>query len=136
MYWNLIAVKAFSHQIDCFCPGEIHREVLRIEQSDIIKVTNERNFTATNGWYVMVILDDRYRFYMALHDLEHYYEIGEILLKEDIDLQLNYYDFQVNQALDKKDEVMFNYFSEQLIKMNKLKWKLDGYLEADELFYI
>ncbi|WP_163581419.1 IDEAL domain-containing protein [Gracilibacillus saliphilus] len=133
---DFIVGQSFSHQIECFCPGSIHTEVLRIEQADIIKVTNERKYIIGNGWYFKAVVVDYYCFYIALEDLEYYNAKGQILLMEDIELSLNYLNFQIDQALDNKDEANFRLFSEQLIEVNQLKVKMEKYLESDDLFYI
>ncbi|SFL73109.1 IDEAL domain-containing protein [Gracilibacillus orientalis] len=133
---DFIVVQSFSHLIDCFCPGSIHTEVLRVEQADIIRVTNERKYIVHNGWYCKAIVDDHYYFYIALEDLEHYYTKGQILAMEDIELNLNYLNFQIDQALDNKDESNFKLFSKQLMEVNQLKVKLEKHLDADKLFYI
>ncbi len=133
---HFIVVQSFCHQTDCFCPGSIHSELLRIEQGDIIKVTNERKFTAHNGWYYMVVLEDENYFYIALSDLEQYYARGQIFLREDIEWNMNYLNCQVDLSLDRKDEVRFKYVSKQLIEANKLKKKLEKYEENDQLFHV
>ncbi len=135
MYQDFIAVQAFTHKVDCFCPGSIHSEVLRIEQADIIRVTNERKYVANNGWYMMVEVDNQYNFYIALTDLERYYKTGQILLKDDIEFNINYLNAQVDRSLDNKDEAMFKLFSTQLIEVSRLKVKLEKNLEAGALNY-
>ncbi len=133
---HFIAVQSFCHQTDCYCPGAIHSELLRIEQADIIKVTNERKYTAHNGWYYMVVLGDEYYFYMAISDLEQYYARGQLFSPEDIEWKMNYLNCQVDQSLDRKDEVRFRYVSKQLIEANKLKKKPEKYAEDDQLFHV
>ncbi|RCW77035.1 IDEAL domain-containing protein [Saliterribacillus persicus] len=136
MYQDFIAVKAFTHKVDCFCLGSIHSELLRIEQADIIRVTNERKYVANNGWYMMVEVDNQYNFYIALTDLERYYTTGQILLKDDIEFNINYLNAQVDRSLDNKDEALFKLFSTQLIEVSRLKVKLEKNLEAGALNYM
>ncbi|UOQ83713.1 hypothetical protein [Gracilibacillus salinarum] len=133
---HFIAVQSFSHQIECFCPGSIHTELLRIEEEDIIQLTDERKYIANHGWYVMIIVDDFYSFYIALADMEKYYMGGQILSQEDIELNVNYLQFQVDQSLDQHDEAKFKLVSQQLIESKERKMKLDNYMQTDEVTMI
>jgi hypothetical protein len=65
---------------------------------------------------------------MAVEDLEWYFLKEQIASVLDVDLQMNYYHFKINQALDEGDEGSFMSFTEKMNKSNELKEKLDMYL--------
>lgn len=128
MFGHYFAVKTFEHQIDCFCPDGNHAEYLTINKGDIIEVMNERKFTMANGWYFLVMINERCIFFMALEDLEEYFMKEQLLSMFDIDLKINHLQFKINQALDTGDEASFMNFTKKLKESNHLKVKLDNYL--------
>jgi hypothetical protein len=123
-----IAVKTFDHQVDCFCPDAEHSEVVTIHKGDIIEISSERKYTVINGWYALIVINQRCSFYMAVEDLEWYFLKEQIASMLDVDLQMNYYHFKINQALDEGDEESFMSFTEKMNESNELKEKLDMYL--------
>ena len=123
-----IAAKTFDHQIDCFCPDNDHSEVVTIHKGDIIDVTPERKYSVINGWYVLVILNQRCSFYVAVEDLEWYFSKKQIVTMLDVDLQMNYYQYKINEALDDGDEESFMTFTEKMNDSNDLKEKWDMYV--------
>lgn len=123
-----IATKMFDHHIDCFCPDDDHSEVVTIHKGDIIDITPERKYTVINGWYALVILNQSCSFYVAVEDLEWYFSKRQIVTMLDVDLQMNYYQYKINQSLDKGDEESFMAFTEKMNESNELKVKLDRYL--------
>ncbi|MCP3738161.1 IDEAL domain-containing protein [Rossellomorea sp. BNER] len=124
---HFIAVESFEHQIDCFCPGGIHAELLRINKEDIIEVTKDCNFVMDKGWYVWVVINDHCSFYMALEDLEKYMMKGLLISRLDLDLKINYLQFLIDQALDKGDEVSFLKYSTILKDSSEFKAGLENY---------
>jgi hypothetical protein len=123
-----IAVKTFDHQVDCFCPDADHSEVVTIQRGDIIEITPERKYTVINGWYALVIINQSFSFYMAVEDIEWYFTKEQLISMLDVDLQLNYYQYKINQALDEADEISFMNFTEKMNDSNEMKEKLQMYL--------
>lgn len=124
-----IAKETFTHQIECFCPGSIHATTLTINKMDIIEViTNEQNFTYNNGWYVLAIINNHGHFYISLEDLEQYFELGKLVSDLDLDLKVNYLHFQIDQALEKRDEALFLNHTKILKESSDLKVKLEQYI--------
>jgi hypothetical protein len=123
-----IAAKTFDHRIDCFCPDDDHSEVVTIQKGDIIDITPERKYTVINGWYALVILNQRCSFYVAVEDLEWYFSKKQMVTMLDVDLQMNYYQYKINQALDEADEESFMTFTEKMNDSNDLKIRMDMYL--------
>ncbi|MGI8383964.1 hypothetical protein [Robertmurraya sp. P23] len=123
-----IAVNTFDHQVDCFCPDADHSEVVTIHRGDIIEITPERKYTVINGWYALVIINQNFSFYMAVEDIEWYFSKEQIISMLDVDLQINYYQYKINQALDEGDEISFMNFTEKTNDSNEMKEKLQMYL--------
>lgn len=128
MIQYFIARKTFTHQIDCFCPGSIHAATLTINKMDIIEVTSEESFTFNNEWYVLAILNNQGHFYIALEDLDQYFHLGRLVTDFDLELKLNYLQFQIDQALEIRDEELFLNHTKKLKESSDLKVKLANYL--------
>jgi hypothetical protein len=128
MTTSYIAAKTFDHQIDCFCPDDDHSEIVTIQKGDIIDITPERKYTVINGWYVLVILNQRCSFYVSVEDLEWYYIKKQMVTMLDVDLQMNYYKYKINEALDEGDEESFMTHTEKMNDSIDLKEKWDMYL--------
>lgn len=127
-----IAVQTFLHQIDCFCPGGEHTDLLQINQTDILNITNERKFIVGNGWYFLVEINHRECLFIALADLNQYFLRGKLISIFDLELNLNYLEYRVNQSLDHADEEMFNHFSQKLLETKELKVKLDHFFKKND----
>lgn len=123
-----IAVKTFDHQVDCFCPDADHSEVVTIQRGDIIEITPERKYTVINGWYALVIINQSFSFYMAVEDIEWYFTKEQLISMLDVDLQINYFQYKINQALDEADEISFMNYTEKMNGSNEMKEKLQMYL--------
>ena len=128
MIQYFIAKETFTHQTDCFCPGSIHATTLTINKMDIIEVSNEQSFTFNNGWYVLAIINNQGHFYIALEDLDHYFYQGRLVTDFDLELNLNYLQFQIDLALEIRDEKLFLNHTKKLIESSDLKVKLENYL--------
>jgi hypothetical protein len=128
MTTSYIAAKTFDHQIDCFCPDDDHSEIVTIQKGDIIDITPERKYTVINGWYVLVILNQRCSFYVSVEDLEWYFIKKQMVTMLDVDLQMNYYKYKINEALDEGDEESFMTHTEKMNDSIDLKEKWDMYL--------
>ncbi|MCM3601265.1 IDEAL domain-containing protein [Robertmurraya korlensis] len=123
-----IAVNTFDHQIDCFCPDADHSEVVTIHRGDIIEISPERKYTVINGWYALVIINQSCSFYMAVEDIEWYFTKEQLISMLDVDLQINYYQYKINQALDEGDEKAFMNFTDKMNHSYEMKGKLLMYL--------
>jgi len=123
-----IAVKTINHQVDCFCPDADHSEAITIQRGDIIEITPDRKYTVINGWYALVIINQSFSFYMAVEDIEWYFTKEQLKSMLDVDLQINYYQYKINQALDEADEISFMNYTEKMNDSNEMKGKLQMYL--------
>jgi hypothetical protein len=128
MSQHFIVAKTFEHQIDCFCPGGEHADLLIIKKTDRIEVKDDRKFVMDSGWYSLVIINNEWFLYMALEDLDQYFMKGYIYSMLDIELKINYLQFQVNLALDKGDEVLFLNSTTSLNEASDLKENLESYI--------
>lgn len=128
MIQYFIATETFTHQIECFCPGSIHATTLTINKMDIIEVINQQSFAFNNGWYVLAILNSHGHFYIALEDLDQYFHLGRLVTEFDLGLKLNYLRFQIDQALEVRDEELFLTHTKQLKESSDLKLRLESFL--------
>ncbi|MFE8697690.1 IDEAL domain-containing protein [Cytobacillus sp. FJAT-53684] len=128
MIQYFIATETFTHQIECFCPGSIHATTITINKMDIIEVINQQSFAFNNGWYVLAILNSHGHFYIALEDLDQYFHLGKLVTEFDLGLKLNYLRFQIDQALEVRDEELFLTHTKQLKESSDLKLRLEGFL--------
>ena len=130
MIQYFIAKEAFTHQIDCFCPDSIHENTLTINKMDIIEITTERSFTFNDDWYVLAIVNNQGHFYIALEDLDQYFYLGMLVTDFDLELKVNYLQFQIDQALEIRDEELFLNHTKKLKEASDLKVKLESYLHT------
>jgi hypothetical protein len=120
---HFIAVQSFLHQIDCFCPDKQHSDFVKINQTDIIRILNERTYNEVNGWYVLVEINYDC-FYIAVEDLDHYNSQGLLYSELDLELQLNYLNFHIDESLDQADEGKFKEVSSRWLELKMLNEKL------------
>ncbi|WP_046175702.1 hypothetical protein [Domibacillus indicus] len=120
-----IAVQSFLHQIDCSCPDKEHSDTVKIDQGDIISVYYERTHTTVDGWFVLIEVNQR-RFYISINDLERYYSQGFLFSGLDIELQLNYLKFHIDESLDHADEGKFKETSKKWTEAKMYNEKLEA----------
>ena len=94
----------------------------------LCEITDERKYTIDNGWYFLVKINERNNFYIPINDLENFIRKEQLIAMLDIDLQINYLKFKIDQAFDTGDEASFIDLSKKLIQSNELKLKLERYL--------
>ncbi|MBS4207105.1 IDEAL domain-containing protein [Bacillus sp. FJAT-50079] len=130
MIQHFIAKETFTHQIECFCPGNIHSTSLTINKMDILEV-REQSFTFNNGWYVQAIINNHGCFYIALEDLDQYFYQGKLMSVFDLELDLNYLQLQIDKALVKRDEELFLKSTKQLKEATALKMQIENFLNNE-----
>lgn len=128
MITPFIAIQSFNHQVECFCPDGNHSEVITIHEGDIIEITPEQKYNEINGWYFQIIINHRCSFFISLEDLEWYFLNDRIVSMLDVDLQINYYQYKINEALDGEDKGSFMDFTEKMNASCDLKMRLNKYL--------
>ncbi|CAM4192560.1 IDEAL domain-containing protein [Lederbergia lenta] len=130
MIQHFIAKETFTHQIECFCPGNIHSTTLTINKMDILEV-REQSFTFHNGWFVQAIINNHGCFYIALEDLDQYFYQGRLITTIDLELNLNYLQLQIDKALEKRDEELFLKSTKQLKESNALKMQIEHFINNE-----
>lgn len=129
----LIVTKSFEHIVECFCPDGDHSDVLEVKKEDFIEVTNDKKFLFDTGWYILVILNRHWHFYMALDDLDKYFTKGYLASLVDIELKINHLKFQIDQSLGKGDEPSFLHSTKCLKESSELKVRLEHFLHQMEI---
>ncbi|MGM0901062.1 MAG: hypothetical protein ACQEXB_08160 [Bacillota bacterium] len=132
MFRHFIARKSFEHEIECFCPDRHHAGLIAIHRGDIIELTNERQFIPDRGWYFLINMNNERHFYMALKDLDNYYDSGELVSLIDLELKENYCKYKINAALDTGDEDTFIVFTCELKESRHLKEHIKNHLYQSE----
>lgn len=129
MIQHFITMNTFKHQVDCFCPGVNHEEILIINEGDVIEVTSERKHAAEKGWYVLIVINNFCIFFIAVDELEKYYKEHKILSLTDLELKMNYLKYQINQALDQDDKRSFLAATEEVGEVHEYKLKLEKHIQ-------
>jgi len=133
MSQHLVVANPFTHQIDCFCPGDEQVDFLTFEYGDVIEVTNDRKFTSGNGWYSFIVINNQCSLYIALDDLEQYYRNKQIFSILDLELKINYLHYKINDSLETENKMSFLYYTSELNKLNKLKEKHNAFFSTRNL---
>jgi len=132
MFRHFIAKKSFKNQIKCFCPDQHHASQITIHSGDIIELTRDRKFVHDQGWYFLISVNDDRHFYIALKDLENYYDSGHLVSLTDLELTEIYYQYKINEALDTGDHESFMVFTSEIKELKKLKEKITNHLYQSE----
>ncbi|WP_077623556.1 hypothetical protein [Sediminibacillus massiliensis] len=128
---HFIAIKPFSHQVDCFTPGEEQPHSVEIKKADILTINSERKYIIGAGWYFLIGINDHSNFFISVSDLEKYYTSGSFSSVTDIELNLIYWQYKLNQALDDADELQFGYVAKELTELESLKQKLKDFSNSN-----
>ena len=106
MIERFVVMQTFDIQIDCFCAGSIHADIVTLHKGDILEMMNERKFTF-NGWYILVGINDRHFCFLSVNELESYVVKEQILSLFDLSIKINYLQYKINEALDRMDVTSF-----------------------------
>ncbi|XQY92426.1 hypothetical protein ACNRWW_02985 [Metabacillus sp. HB246100] len=128
MHQYFIATESFDHIVDCFCPDSRHEDTLKIYENSLIEITEDRKFIM-DRWYILIVLNTSWQFYMALEDVENYFKEGKMMTSMDLELKLNYVTYKLDEALAKRDEAAFVHHSKTQKKLCHLKERLHAYLD-------
>lgn len=124
MFTQFVVLKSFSHQMDCYCPCCYNTDEFQFLRGDVIEIQHEKKFLSELGWYFLIEVNQQYRFYMALDDLEQYYIENSICSLLDLELQANFLRHQVDQALNQKEKERFITNAQKLKEVERLKKKV------------
>lgn len=133
MIQHFIATETFDHQIDCFCPGEKHEELMTILKGAVVEVTQERRFSEHKGWYVLIIVNQYCVFFIAAEELDKYVKEERLLSLIDIELKINFLQHQIDKTLDKVDKGTFIDTTNELKRVYDLKLHLENYIKKTPL---
>ncbi|MGO4889292.1 hypothetical protein ACJ2A9_16205 [Anaerobacillus sp. MEB173] len=120
MCFYIVVKKAFEHKVDCFHSGQQYRDVFRFNRGDVIEITQERKYIAELGWYFRVNINNIVSYFMSISAIENYYRENKVCSLLDLELEVNYWDFQVDTALEKREENLFQTGAKQLKKVKEL----------------
>ncbi|UOQ42886.1 hypothetical protein MUN89_13035 [Halobacillus salinarum] len=115
---TFIATQEFNHPVDCFCASQKHANTIYFQIGDQIFISEGTKFVESLGWYVRVVVNQSYQFFIHADDLEALLETEKIKSAFDVSLETNFYEYKINQALDEKDE---NGFHTYVVLLEKSK---------------
>ncbi|MFE8702955.1 hypothetical protein ACFYKX_20310 [Cytobacillus sp. FJAT-54145] len=118
---NFIILKNFHYQVECYCPCSEHAQFLEFEKGDTLTITSEKKYLDGMGWFFLVEWNHNHRYFMSIKEIEAIYNDLKMCSFMDLELRTNYFNFKVNQSLDKGDREQFLFFSEQLSELKNLR---------------
>lgn len=121
MQSTFVVRRSFQHEVDCFCTGEQHSNIIQLQKGDRFIITNERKYVEHLGWYFQIVVNDSYHVFVLLSDIQRLYEKRLICSLLDLDLAINIYAYKVDQALEKKDKRKFDENVQQLEYLQHLR---------------
>ncbi|KGX84965.1 hypothetical protein [Pontibacillus litoralis] len=119
MYPSYLVTTAFKHEVDCFCTEIRHTNTIIFRKGDRITLTEECQFVEEIGWYTKILLNEMYTAYVVLEEIESLNKMGYLRSFIDIELEINYYEYKVNEALDNKDAHTFHCYVERLERLKE-----------------
>jgi len=120
MQSSFVVKRSFQHEVGCFCTGEQHTNIIQLQKGDRFELTSERKYVEHLGWYFQIIVNESYHVYILLSDLQRIYEHNLISSLLDLELEINYYTYKVDHALENKEKETFDYYVQQLEKARSL----------------
>ncbi|KGX86822.1 hypothetical protein [Pontibacillus marinus] len=123
MQSSFVVKRSFQHGADCFCTGEQHTNIIQLQKGDRFELTNERKYVEHLGWYFQITINESYHVYILLSDLQKIYEHSLICSLLDLELEINYYEYKVDHALENKEKEIFDYYVQQLEKARSILYK-------------
>ncbi|WP_053360630.1 IDEAL domain-containing protein [Bacillus sp. FJAT-27251] len=129
MIGHYIAAGSFEQPINCLCPGGGHSGLLSLQQGDIIEVIDQRKYTIARGWHYLININNHWFVYISEKDLEECSRKGQLLSPVDMDLEANYLQFKINEALDGGNESAFHQLTGRLNDLYDLKESLGHFVK-------
>jgi hypothetical protein len=98
-------------KVDCLYYGykkeNAIRKIQEIEQGDILEIMDQGKFIIGIGWYVLILINYKERVYVSIRELENAMETKEIQTLIDLELEYYYLSYQLDNALDSRNEKLF-----------------------------
>lgn len=129
MIGHYIAAESFEQPINCLCPGGGHSGLLSLHQGDIIEVLDTRKYTIARGWHFLIHINNHWFVYISEKDLEDCNRKCQLLTSIDMDLEANYLQFKINEALDAGNESAFHQLTGRLKELANLKESLGDFVK-------
>lgn len=126
MSFHVVVKCAFEHRIDCFQTGQDERCFFPFKRGDVIEISMERKYVADMGWYFKVIINYQHSYFMAISDIERYYKQEKVCSLLDLELEMNFWKYQVDHALANREEKLF---ADVVNKLKKVKELYEGIFE-------
>ncbi|MFS0861982.1 hypothetical protein [Fredinandcohnia sp. 179-A 10B2 NHS] len=121
MKHSFVMLRTGVMEVVCPCTHCEGMKKIEVRKGTIITITPDKKYVDGLGWYFLIDFNWEYQVYINIHDFEHYYFQEIFCSLVDFDLKYIYIQFRLNQALDERNKEAFNYFSDELIQLNKLK---------------
>jgi hypothetical protein len=117
---RFVVLKDYLYQPNCYCLNGQLQEMV-IKRGYTLTITPEKKYIENIGWYFLIDIHSKYQVYISIYDFEKFYKQELICSFFDLDLELNYLEYKVNQALDAKDQTAFNHYSSEFVQLKQLQ---------------
>lgn len=105
-----IVNESFKHDVECFCTETRHTNTITFRKGNRIELTNHTRYIDEIGFFVQIVINDMYTAFLHENDIEELYNHQYFRLLLDVELEANYYEFKINEALDAKEEETFRHY--------------------------
>ncbi|MFD2672119.1 hypothetical protein [Marinicrinis sediminis] len=121
---ELVVRSPFDHWISCMCSNCETRRLFHFEEGDRVTFTNKREYHEEQGWMMQVIVNEQYAMFIAMDDLQAYHQQKWMASQMDIELEMNYLTFKIDEALAQRSDDSFRQWSEQYRALQHLYQQL------------
>lgn len=121
MNHRFVVLKTCVFLVDCPCLDCEGSKSIEVRKGSIITITPEKKYVDNIGWYFLIDINKEFQAYINIHVFEENYKLKKFCSLLDFDLKYNYLGYKVNQALDDKNELAINQFSDELNEFIELK---------------
>lgn len=93
---------------------------IHLEQGDFLEITNDGFCVDGAGWFIRVVVNQKRHFYISYDDLEKCLYNKEMVSIADLQFKLTFWNAQLNQALEQRNEEWFKFVSRKILSLQKL----------------
>jgi hypothetical protein len=114
----LYVIKPFRYEREskeCNC-----HETIRFDKGLRLYVVNDPFYIENSGWFVYVQIQKDAPFRMSASFIDELYRKQAVMTWMDVELQLNYQQHKVDQALHARDEGLFRFYTNTFTQLKKL----------------
>lgn len=92
-------------------------ETIKFQHGDHLYILGEPFFVETTGWYIAVSKNEESPFYMSIPFIDDMYEECTLYTEMDLDLAINFHQYQIEQSLINKNKKDFLHHKHSLDRL-------------------